>query len=1504
MSFIVETPEMRAGFTSDSVCFEVHGAVTVLRFAGSNQNAQIDGEEPMAGTVNVFSATQPRTGMRTFGRIRYRDLYPGIDLNYSGTGRRIKAEFLVSPDADPTAIRLAYDGEVSIAPNGDLVVRKGVAELREEAPAVFQDGRRIDGQYHLIDAHTAGFELGIYDHSRALTIDPTITYGTYMGGSGIGAVNAVAVDSAGDLYIAGWTEAMNFPIAGAYQASNKGSVNAFVAKLSAAGTSLIYATYIGGNSDDRAWGIAVDPSGNAYVTGSTTSNNFPLVSSLRSTLGGGRDAFVLKLNSIGNILTYSTLLGGSGSDWGYSIAVDSSGNAYVAGDTLSSDFPVTSGAAQTTPGGQADAFVAKLTTIGAMVFSTYLGGSAVEHAAGVAIDSSGNVYVAGGTLSTNFPTVTPIQAANAGGQDAFVAKIKSTGTSLVYSTYLGGSGGSAGAPEQANGIAVDGSGNAYVAGVTPSANFPVTSGALQASNSGGSDAFVAKISAAGNALTYSTYLGGSLFDQANAIAVDSSGDAYVAGYTASPDFAVVSATQLSLAGMYDAFVTELGPAGNTLVFSTFFGGTGSDEANSIALDSSANIYVGGQTNSTNLPLTFAYQTANNGGAVGWVARLGVTTVISPTPDLTVAKSHTGNFTQGQTAASYTITASNAGTGPTTGTVTVTESLPTGLTATSMLGSGWSCTQPAGPCTRSDVLAAVSSYAAITLTVNVSSSAPSSVTNTVTVSGGGETNTSNDQASDPTIIQVSVSSGTATSIFSSSAVPQNPFYSSTPVTVGTKFQSDVSGSITGIRFYKGAGNNGTHVGLLFGSSGTLLGQATFTGETASGWQQVNLSTPVAIAASTVYVVAYFSTSGFAYDASYFTTQGVNNPPLHALQYGVDGPNGVYLFGSTAQFPTSDGLSENYWADIVFSASSVAATPDLFINKSHSGSFIQGQTGATYTITASNAGPGPTNGIVTVTESLPSGLTATSMAGSGWGCTQPGGPCTRSDVLAGLSYPAITLTVNVSGTAPASVTNVVTVSGGGETNTSNDQASDPTTIQASVSSGTVTSIFSSSAVPQNPFYSSAPATLGTKFQSDVAGNVTAIRFYKGAGNNGSHVGLLYSASGTLLAQATFTGETASGWQQVNLSAPVAIAASTVYVVAYFTTSGFAYDAGYFGDQGVNNPPLHVPQDGVDGPNGVYLFGSTAQFPTSDGLGENYWADVVFSTVAGAGVPDLVIAKSHTGSFTQGQISATYTITASNSGTGPTSGTVTVTESLPAGLTATSMLGSGWACSQPAGPCTRGDVLAAGSSYPAITLIGNVAGTAPSSITNTVTVSGGGETNTGNDQASDPTTVQAAGSTTTSIFSSSAVPQNPFYSSAPVTLGTKFQSDVNGHITAIRFYKGAGNSGTHTGLLYSSSGTLLAQATFTSETASGWQQMTLSSPVAIVGKTVYVVAYFSTSGFAYDPNYFASQGVNNSPLHALQYGVSGPNGVYLFGSTAQFPTSDGMSENYWMDVVFTTP
>ena len=301
-----------------------------------------------------------------------------------------------------------------------------------------------------------------------------------------------------------------------------------MAKLNPAGNALVYATYLGGRGDDRAFGIAVDSTGAAYITGWTQSSNFPVRNALQASLTGSQNAFLVKLTPAGNGLVYSTYLGGNGKDSGNGIAIDSAGNAYVVGDTTSTNFPV-SGFQKAYQGGQ-DAFVAKLNATGSsLVYSTYLGGGNFDHGAAIAVDGGGTAYLTGTTSSTNFPVANAFQGTNGGGQNAFITRLSANGASLMFSTFLGGSGGRTGYPEAGQGIALDASGNAYVAGVTSSTNFPLMNPEQSALN-GSSDAFIAKMSPAG-ALIYSTYLGGSGIDAANAIAVDSAGNAYFAGYT-------------------------------------------------------------------------------------------------------------------------------------------------------------------------------------------------------------------------------------------------------------------------------------------------------------------------------------------------------------------------------------------------------------------------------------------------------------------------------------------------------------------------------------------------------------------------------------------------------------------------------------------------------------------------------------------------------------------------------------------------------------------------------------------------------------------------------------------------------------------------------------------------------------------------------------------------------------------------------------------------------------
>ena len=542
--YIVDTPGLSAGFTPTAAMFQIDRFKLSVRFVGANPETTIEGEDRLGGTANFLLGNQPQNwkiDLPVYQKILYRNLYPGVDMTYGGVDHRIKSEFLVAPGADSKQIRLEYSGaeRLSIEPDGDLLIHfenaGEFAEAREEAPFIYQetaagDREQVPGRYVLLDAHTLGFEIAAHDLSRPLVIDPVLSYATYLGGSSTGAITALALDTSGNLYLTGWTQATDFQIAGPIQASNGGGVDAFVAKLNAAGTGLLYATYIGGHSDDRGYGIAVDGSGQAYVTGSTASANFPLASPISSTLKGGKDAFVLKINSSGNLLVYSTYLGGTNTDLGYAIAVDTSGNAYVASDTYSADSPVLGGA-QITFGGAQDAFAAKFGPSGAMVYSTYLGGSGVEHTAGIALDSSNNAYIAGGTTSTNFPVVGALQAASGGLEDAFLTKLGATGAHFIYSTYLGGCGGGPGYPEVANAVAVDASGNAYIAGATNSPNFPVTTGAYQTQFNALEDAFVAEVNPGGTALVYGTLLGGGTFSWAGGIALGAGGIAYVAGYT-------------------------------------------------------------------------------------------------------------------------------------------------------------------------------------------------------------------------------------------------------------------------------------------------------------------------------------------------------------------------------------------------------------------------------------------------------------------------------------------------------------------------------------------------------------------------------------------------------------------------------------------------------------------------------------------------------------------------------------------------------------------------------------------------------------------------------------------------------------------------------------------------------------------------------------------------------------------------------------------------------------
>ncbi|HLY61685.1 MAG TPA: SBBP repeat-containing protein [Terriglobia bacterium] len=673
--------------------------VLKMKLAGANPHATLTGLDELQGKSNYLIGSDPnnwRTRVAQYAKVKYENIYSGVDLVYYGNpsaGGKLEYDFVVAPGADPGLIRInvgaslvaARGGRPQGAPlridsHGDLTIEADGGEIRFHKPVVYQNKSTVDSSQltvknenqgsksnsrhsppvtrHFLDGryvlralnrksqitnrqYEITFQIDQYDHSLPLVIDPVLSYSTYLGGSNFDYAYGIAVDSAGNAYVTGATDSLDFPEAGPIQGSGGGTCtddlkspfncfDAFVAKLNPAGTALIYSTFLGGSNDDRGAAIAVDSSGNAYVTGYTVSSDFPTVNAFQSVFGGGNcgspsnspcyDAFVAKLNAAGSALIYSSYLGGGGNDLASGISVDSFGAAYIVGSTASSNFPVTSSPVQAVYGGGAyNAFVTKLNPGGnTAAYSTYLGGQGEDHGAAVAVDSSGNAYVTGYTISNNFPTKFPLQISLAGGTcgttpcfDAFVTKLNPAGSALVYSTYMGGTGGDYG-----YGIALDSAGDAYVSGLTTSTNFPVTSGAFQTVGGGVSyDAFVFKLNPTGSALDYSTYLGGLGSDVAYAIAVDPYGSAYVAGYSYGQGFPVASPLQSSGVFLDDAFITKINASGSALIFSTYLGGSGNDVAQGIAVDPLGSVYVAGGTFSTDFPVTpGALRTTYGGGA--------------------------------------------------------------------------------------------------------------------------------------------------------------------------------------------------------------------------------------------------------------------------------------------------------------------------------------------------------------------------------------------------------------------------------------------------------------------------------------------------------------------------------------------------------------------------------------------------------------------------------------------------------------------------------------------------------------------------------------------------------------------------------------------------------------------------------------------------------------------------------------------------------------------------
>jgi uncharacterized protein (TIGR03437 family) len=649
------------------------GGSLETRLIGADPEAQVSGADVLGATTNYFQGNQPgawKTGIHSYGRVKYSSVYPGVDMMFHGREGLLEYDFLVHPGADPKAIEWRLNGadEVRVDDAGDLVVSTLRGEIRWKKPEIYQGDANqrisVEGRFALRGENRVSFEIGAYDRSRDLVIDPVLAFSTFMGGTGQDGTSHVAVDASGNVYVTGATTSQDLAVSRtafqpAYAGAGVGVVasafvgDVIVAKFTSTGT-LVYLTYLGGSKDEAATAIAVDSAGNAYVCGYTNSTDFPKAGTPVQAAFGGfggnpflqfGDGFIAKLGPNGDKLLYSTYLGGSSDDMAVALTLDSSANMYVVGWTLSKNFPTTAGTYQSPlrgAGGQpatdhfgvplittGDVFVVKISADGTkIVFSSIIGGTMDDTPSSIALDSSGNVYFAGATLSNDFP-VTPqaYQKTNRGSDtftnffanmgDGFVGKLSADGQTLVYATYLGGSG-----DDGISSLAVGPDGSAYVTGSTESSDFPVTiflsfrgpdSAACDVDYVFG-DAFVTRLKPDGSGLILSRFLGGTADDGGTGIALDGAGNIFVAGGTASTDFPVTSdAFQPMFGGSGpgldpwppkgDGFLTMFDPTGATILYSTFLGGSLADYISGLALDNAGNAYLTGYTLSANFPVT-------------------------------------------------------------------------------------------------------------------------------------------------------------------------------------------------------------------------------------------------------------------------------------------------------------------------------------------------------------------------------------------------------------------------------------------------------------------------------------------------------------------------------------------------------------------------------------------------------------------------------------------------------------------------------------------------------------------------------------------------------------------------------------------------------------------------------------------------------------------------------------------------------------------------------------
>ena len=652
----------------------MRSSVVRMRLVGANRSAAVDGLDELPGKSAYFVGRDPgrwRSEIPNYARVQYREVFPGVDLVYYGHQGRLEYDFVLAPGADPSRIRIAFEGAQKLRlENGDVVVKIAGGDVRLHRPVLYQrygeEKKAVDGRFVLASNREVSFAVGAYDKREALVIDPSLVYSTYLGGKNLEKALGVAADREGNAYVTGSTASADFPTtAGALQQKmHSADTGAFVTKLNPTGTALVYSTYLGGGNSDVGRAIAVNEKGEAFVVGSTYSVDFPTTAGAAQRMsGGGRDGFVAKLSADGSRLIYASYLGGSGDDEARGIALSTTGEAHVVGTTESANFPgATREQKAACAGGCSRAFVVKMNASGSsLMYATFLGGSGRNSANAIALDLSGAAYIAGHTYAKDFAVTAGVFQTNSSHTacsgrecaDVFVMKLSTNGV-VLYASRFGGQG-----DQTANAIAVDTRGNAYVAGRTDSTNFATTANAYQSKlpNHAGS-AFVIKLNPMGSGLVYSTYLGGASSDEAMGIAVDERGRAVVAGATSSTTFPTTSsALQRTLAGTLGAFLASLNERGTALGYSTLLSGSRSDGATAVALDSQGNVYVVGNTESKNFPISHGLHGTLDGQGSAFVAKIslpasGGFAQFAPNP-LTFA-----NVPFGSTSAAQTSTLSN------------------------------------------------------------------------------------------------------------------------------------------------------------------------------------------------------------------------------------------------------------------------------------------------------------------------------------------------------------------------------------------------------------------------------------------------------------------------------------------------------------------------------------------------------------------------------------------------------------------------------------------------------------------------------------------------------------------------------------------------------------------------------------------------------------------------------------------------------------------------------